>query len=181
MRRRIIVELLTNYAPTDGDEIGMRSRMLEFVLNNAHCFDRSCEPGHITGSAWVVNPARSHVLLTHHRKLKRWFQPGGHSDGDHDTRHVAWREAREETGLPDVRMVTSSVFDLDIHSIPARKHEPEHLHYDVRFLFEADDTVPLVVSEESNALAWVSIEEVQALNNERSMLRMVEKTRQLKA
>ena len=94
MRRRIIVELLTNYAPTDGDEICMRSRMLEFVLNNAHCFDRSCEPGHITGSAWVVNPARSHVLLTHHRKLKRWFQPGGHSDGDHDTRLIAIMKQR---------------------------------------------------------------------------------------
>lgn len=61
----------------------------------------------------------------------------------------------------------------------ARKSEPEHFHYDVRFLFEANDAVPLVVSEESNDLAWVGLDEVAALNNERSMQRMVAKTLRL--
>lgn len=157
----------------------MRRRMLDFVGSQSRCFDRALVPGHVTGSAWIVNPARTQVLLTHHRKLNRWFQPGGHSDGDPNTRAVAWREAREETGLEGVSLVAEAIFDLDIHAIPARKSEPEHFHYDVRFLFEANDAVPLVVSEESNDLAWVGLHEVAALNNERSMQRMVAKTLRL--
>ena len=92
------------------------------------CFD----DGHITGSAWVVDPAGSRLLLTHHRKLGKWLQLGGHSDGEPDTLAVALREAREESGLR-VRPISNAVLDIDIHTIPALKGEPAHLHYDVRF------------------------------------------------
>ena len=179
MQRHSLLSLINSYAPTPHDEAAMRLRLLAFVRDNATCFERSFAPGHITGSAWIVNPSRTQVLLTHHRKLDRWFQPGGHSDGDPDTRAVAWREAREETGLDGVRLASEAIFDIYIHSIPARKSEPEHFHYDVRFLFEANDAIPFVVSEESNDLAWVALEEVAKLNNERSMQRMVEKTLRL--
>ena len=73
------------------------------------------------------------VLLAHHRELKRWLQPGGHSDGDPDTLPVALREAREESGL-DVRALDNAVFDIDVHGIPARGGEPAHLYFDVRFV-----------------------------------------------
>ena len=147
-----------------------------FVRRQPDCFERTCfEDGHITGSAWIVCPQRKNVLLTHHRKLNKWLQLGGHSDGDANTYRVAKREAEEESGLI-VKPINDVVFDIDIHTIPARGDDPEHKHYDVRFLFEGDDLAQLRMSEESNDLRWVSIEELLSLTSEESVLRMARKT-----
>lgn len=147
-----------------------------FVRRQLDCFERTCfDDGHVTGSAWVVCPRRRRVLLTHHRKLGKWLQLGGHSDGDAHTLRVAQREAEEESGLT-VKPINKSVFDIDIHIIPARGDDPEHKHYDVRFLFEADDRAPLTISGESNDLRWVFLDELQNLTTEESVLRMVRKT-----
>ena len=153
-----------------------RRRILSFVLANEECFERSLLVGHVTGSAWIVDPSRSRCLLTHHRKLERWLQLGGHADGQTDVLEVALREAREESGLRSLRSLSTSIFDCDVHPIPARGAEPEHFHYDVRFLFEADAGEPLVVSEESKELAWVPLDEVARFAGEDSVLRMVGKT-----
>lgn len=147
-----------------------------FVRRQPDCFERTCfEDGHITGSAWIVCPQRRRVLLTHHRKLKKWLQLGGHSDGDANTLRVATREAEEESGL-SMKPLSEGVFDIDIHTIPARGDDPEHKHYDVRFLFEADDHAPLTISDESNDLRWVLIEELHNLTSEESVLRMARKS-----
>ena len=147
-----------------------------FVETHADCLLRTCAPGHLTGSAWIVNASRTRALLTHHHKLDKWLQLGGHADGDGDLLAVALREAREESGLANVRAVTAEIFDVDRHWIPARKTEPAHWHYDLRFMIEADPAEPLVISNESKALAWVEVARVTALNPEESMARMVRKT-----
>ena len=87
------------------------------------------------------------------------------------------REASEESGIEDVfiQPVSDKIFDVDIHVIPARKNEPEHKHYDVRFLLEADMNQPLRISDESNEVAWIAVEEIPAMCDEASILRMVEK------
>ncbi len=149
---------------------------LAFVTAQPDCLLRTCVPGHLTGSAWIVSPDRAQVLLTHHRKLDKWLQLGGHADGDPDLLAVAWREAREESGLADVRVTAREIFDLDRHWIPERKHEPGHFHYDLRFVFEADPREPLAITHESKDLAWVTLDRVTALNPEESMARMVRKT-----
>lgn len=154
----------------------MTAETIRFVEAHPDCFLRACAPGHLTGSAWIVNTDRTHTLLTHHRKLEKWLQLGGHADGDFDLLAVAQREAEEESGLRGVRIVTGDVFDVDRHWIPPRKGEPGHYHYDVRFVFEADPAEALVVSSESKELAWVEVAEVAILNPEESMARMVRKT-----
>lgn len=149
----------------------------EFIRRRNDCFLRSCEEGHITASAWVLNPAGTHVLLTHHRRLDRWFQLGGHvEDRDHDLLEAALREAREESGLEAIRPLSAAIFDLDRHLIPARDPEPAHFHYDVRYLLQAEsDQVP-AASGESKAVAWVELEQVARLNRSESILRMVRRT-----
>ncbi|HBY64068.1 MAG TPA: NUDIX hydrolase, partial [Solibacterales bacterium] len=136
----------------------------------------SLPAGHITGSAWVLDHGRTHVLLTHHQKLDKWLQLGGHADGDPDTLAVALREAREESGLSEVHPLTAGIFDVDVHLIPARKSEPEHFHYDIRHLLLADRRHPLRITSESKDLRWVPIADVARLTREESMLRMVRKT-----
>ena len=178
MHRRSLLDALEQYAATDritDAERDDHARMTAFVEANADCFERSLLEGHITGSAWILNHDRTATLLTHHRKLDLWLQPGGHADGDPDVRQVALREAVEESGIADLVLASHEIFDLDIHRIPARKNEPAHLHYDVRFLIQAPAGAQFVVSEESHALAWVPRADVAGYETDDSVLRMVTK------
>ena len=115
------------------------------------------------------------ALLTHHRKLDRWLQLGGHIEDDLDILTAALREAREESGLDEIHPVTDAIFDVDVHPIPARKQEPEHFHYDVRFLFQARRGDSLIISDESHDLRWFSIQDLRDLSRDESIDRMVDK------
>ncbi len=89
---------------------------------------------------------------------------------------MATQEAIEESGLSQVRLLSADIYDLDIHAIPARKQDPLHFHYDVRFLFEADAAMSLEVSEESLELAWVPLTDLSELvGKDASFYRMVDK------
>jgi 8-oxo-dGTP pyrophosphatase MutT (NUDIX family) len=173
--RKALVASLRKYKTDFAEETGFIHQFLS-LLEHPRCFYRDHFPGHITASAWITNPSSTHVLLTHHAKLDRWLQPGGHADGEENVLGVALREGREETGLSSLRIRSQSILDIDIHTIPARKEFPKHDHYDVRFLFEADSNEKLVVTEESRDLAWVLITDLkQKTGNNLSMLRMAEK------
>jgi 8-oxo-dGTP pyrophosphatase MutT (NUDIX family) len=169
-----LVRQLADYGARHPDEESTVTRFIELVDTHADCFERSCLPGHVTGSAWLVDASGRDVLLTHHRKLDLWVQLGGHSDGDADTPAVAKREAEEESGL-EVELVVPEIFDLDIHTIPARRGEPEHLHFDVRYAFVSRSGRGYVVSDESHDLAWVPIAGIGRYTDEPSMRRMARK------
>lgn len=137
-----------------------------------HAFSRDPHiGGHVTGSAFVLSPDGGSVLLTHHAKLDRWLQLGGHCDGVADVRFVALKEAYEESGLARLRLLRDEVFDIDIHRIPALGAEPAHLHYDVRFLMQAEAGA-LVASSESRALAWVPLDRLESRTSAPSVLRL---------
>lgn len=119
-------------------------------------FVRERLAGHFTASAWLVDATGQRLLMTHHRKLDRWLQLGGHADGDRDLAQVALREAQEESGLVDL-VVLPEIFDLDRHWIPERRDVPGHWHYDVRYVVRATGGEDFVVSDESHALAWRGI------------------------
>ena len=178
MKREAVLELLRAHAAraADAHEAEMVAATIAFVEAETECLRRECVPGHLTGSAWILSADRTRTLLTHHHKLDKWLQLGGHADGDPDLLAVALREAREESGLAKVRAVSAEIFDVDRHWIPARKTEPGHYHYDLRFMIEADPREHLVISSEAKDLAWVEVAKVTTLNPEESMARMVRKT-----
>ena len=152
-------------------------RMIKFFKKDPNCFEKDNHSGHFTGSAWVVNPDRSQILMTHHRKLDMWLQLGGHADGENDLISVAIREAKEESGFDNFKLVSRAIFDLDIHEIPAISKNHSHLHYDVRFLLEANPiNNEIIISDESHDVRWIPLDMVLNLNPEESMHRMVKKT-----
>ena len=129
------------------------------LARDGQAYGRERLAGHFTGSAWLVDRSGARVLLTHHRKLGRWLQLGGHADGDADLARVALREAEEESGLTGLTL-EPGLFDLDRHWIPARPDVPAHWHYDARFVVRAGPDEEFVVSEESLDLAWRDIPEL---------------------
>lgn len=175
MHRTPLLDAIAAYADSHPEESALCGRFADFVRGHADCFHRSLAIGHVTGSAWIVNATGDAVLLTHHRKLNRWLQPGGHADGDPDVLAVACREADEETGLSPLVAVENAIFDLDIHTIPARGAEPAHEHYDVRYALRHPGDGRFAVSAESHDLAWVPIDRLEDYTDEESMHRMARK------
>lgn len=153
--RASLYKALQKFAEKHPEQRKTADRMLHFIGSTPDCFERTHAEGHMTGSAWLINPAGDKALLTLHHKLQRWMQTGGHADGDPDTLRVALREAEEESGISGILPESTEIFDIDIHLIPARpaKGEPAHYHYDVRYLLRAPHE-DFAISEESDALAW---------------------------
>jgi 8-oxo-dGTP pyrophosphatase MutT (NUDIX family) len=178
MHRQAILELFQRYRvryPAEHEEV---ERITAFVEANENCFSRELLTGHITGSAWILNSSMDCALLTHHRKLNIWVQLGGHADGDADVQRVAEREAEEESGIANLKTLSPEIFDIDIHLIPERKGEPEHYHYDCRFLLQAESE-SYTVSDESHDISWIRLDKMTDYTTERSVLRMVEKSQLL--
>jgi hypothetical protein len=140
-------------------QAGVAAEFRRFLASAADVFDRRHAVGHFTGSSWLVSADGRRVLLTHHRKLGRWLQLGGHADGEEDLARVALGEAEEESGLPGL-VLEGGIFDLDRHLIPARKADPDHYHYDVRYVVRATGEERYVVGDESHDLAWRPIVEL---------------------
>jgi 8-oxo-dGTP pyrophosphatase MutT (NUDIX family) len=142
-------------------------------------------PGHITASAWILDADGERALLTHHRKLGRWLQLGGHVDGEPRVERAALREAVEESGMARFEFAhwagALTPLDLDVHAIPARGSEPEHLHWDVRFWLRAAPGQALAISEESTDLRWFTPAELTAATAEESVVRMLRKVAHLQA
>lgn len=155
----VLRDALRRFAAIDADQAAMAADYLALLEAGRHPFMRECLAGHFTGSAWLVSGDGRRTLLTHHRKLDRWLQPGGHADGNMDLAAVALREAMEESGLPDLQ-VEAAVFDLDRHWIPEHGSVPGHWHHDVRFVVRAMGSERFAVSAESHALAWRDIAEL---------------------
>lgn len=148
--------LLKDHALAYPDQAALADEFARLLAEGLHAFRRERLDGHFTGSSWLVSADDQRVLLTHHRKLNRWLQLGGHADGDQDLARVALKEAEEESGLGGLRG-EAAIFDLDRHWIPARGEVPGHWHYDVRFVVHAEAGEAFAISEESLDLAWRDI------------------------
>ena len=173
--QRQVLILLNQYVENEPENQLSSALLISFAELHQNCCERTLLVGHFTGSCWLVSKDGLRVLLTHHKKLGRWLQLGGHADGDSNLAQVALREAEEESGLTDLT-VEAEIFDLERHSIPARGAEPEHYHHDVRFVVRAAGNEEFVVSDESHALAWRTISElVDDDEAEESIRRMARK------
>ena len=183
MHRKALLDLLERYLALYPDDRVRVDHVRQFVRVHPDCFERACGEGHVTGSAWIVSPDHSEFLLTHHRKFDRWLQLGGHADGDPDPLRVALREAREESGLARLELVSSNgenlPLDVDVHLVPASGGEPAHLHHDIRYLLVAAGGQELRANHESIELRWFALARADEILPEPGLLRMARRAREL--
>jgi 8-oxo-dGTP pyrophosphatase MutT (NUDIX family) len=136
-------------------------------------------PGHITASCFIID-GEGRLLLHHHRRLNRWLQMGGHLEENEDPIAAALREGREESGLKDLHLVGDGIADLDVHVIPAGRGEPEHRHYDVRYIARTHLPESIVAdARESNQLLWFDLDRAAALMHGEESLRVIQKIRRV--
>lgn len=172
-----IITHLQNYDPENPSEKDFKHKMLQLLTNKKEkAFLRSAIDAHFTASAWIVSSDYKKALLLYHAKLNKWLQPGGHADGQTDLAQVAAKEACEETGLINLTMPLQSIFDIDIHSIPAKGNIQKHLHYDIRYLYICQEEDAVEINHESKAFKWLTIEDILDTIENESLLRMARKT-----
>lgn len=179
--RAELLEELRQYRAVDAVEGQHQRDILDLLSYGAAPFARQAfVPGHITASCFVVDPVSKRLLLHHHRRLDRWLQMGGHVDPGERAREAALREGREESGLSDLEIFGGAVLDLDVHPIPAANAEPDHAHYDVRYVARTmrPDSIK-IAGAESKDLAWVDLDRAVTMMGEEGSRRVIMKIRKL--
>ena len=171
MDRAELTEQIRHYTPANEQEPADREVILAFLAENEDAFERENRIAHMTASAWVVNRERTKVLMVYHRIYDSWSWTGGHADGETDLFAVAVREVKEETGIKKVIPVSRDIFSLE--TLTVDKHEkrgkyvPSHLHLNLTYLMEADDSEPLTVCEvENKGVAWFTLDEALKASTE---------------
>lgn len=180
MHRNKILDLLNQYTPQTANERLYKKNMIDFIVENQNCFERSLLKGHMTASAWIIDAKNENCLLLHHKKLNAWYQPGGHADGESDLFLVACKEVNEETGLTHIKPIIDGIFDIDIHETPEYKGIQKHLHYDVRFLLQTSTENTIKKNGESFDLQWFPKNISLLPNKQPSIIRMFTKWEKLK-
>lgn len=162
---------LEGYAPWNEQEARDKAVLLTMLRSGQDLWTRENETAHLTASAWVTDPTRTRVLMCYHNIYHSWSWLGGHADGDRDLLGVALREVGEESGLASVRPVSEDLFSLEILTVDGHekrgRYVPSHLHLNVTYLLEADDTETLAIKpDENSAVGWFGLDEAVAASSE---------------
>ena len=174
-----LTDILAAYVPLNEQEEADRAEMLRQArLFPDTILTRENRNAHFTASSWIVSRDRRKVLMAFHRIYQAWSWTGGHADGESDLLAVALREAREETGITSAVPVMASPLSLEILCVNGHEKKglyvPSHLHLNVTFLLEADETEALRVRpEENSAVRWFGREEAERVSSEAWMFERV--------
>ena len=177
MSTKRLLSLLEFYHRKHRTEIQVK-KLIAALKDDQYCFDRTNYSGHFTASAWILNKNRDKALMTHHKKLNMWLQLGGHADENTDLLNVAQKEVFEESGIEKIRLLDDRIFDVDIHLVHKFNDQPPHKHFDIRFIFEANENnQEISINHESYNVLWIKLDKIKNYNSELSIRRMIEKTK----
>ncbi|MEB4211601.1 NUDIX domain-containing protein [Mycobacterium sp. 94-17] len=151
--RSSAIAVLSDWEAPGPAQDSLRHAVLAFVLARDDACLRECVPGHVTASALVLDHSGERVLLTLHRRLRRWVQLGGHCDDDDDSVvAAALREATEESGIDGLRLDPRLVA-VHVHPVTCSLGVPTR-HLDLQFVAHAPPGAQIAISEESEDLRW---------------------------
>lgn len=160
-----LLRSLACYQPFNEQEARDLPGMIAFLRQGETPFHRENALAHFTASAWITDRKREKVLMVYHNLYRSWAWTGGHADGETDLLAVALREAREETGVQHIRPVSEDIFSVEILQVEGHEKRGQyvssHLHMNVTYLLEADDTDILTVKpDENSGVMWVPVDRV---------------------
>jgi 8-oxo-dGTP pyrophosphatase MutT (NUDIX family) len=169
-----LLEQLEKYKPYNDEEAVIKPIILDFLAQNDDAFCRENLLAHMTASAWIVNKERTKVLMAYHNIYNSWGWLGGHADGDEDLLRVIRKEVAEESGLTNIRLLYDGIYGINILTVfphyKRGKYVNAHLHFDVEYLFEADEEEAVRMKpDENSGVGWVSIEEINQRVTEEHM------------
>ena len=173
-------EKIENYKPYNEQEEKDKELMLRYIDTFEDVLTRKNEICHFTASNWIVNKERTKVLMIYHNIYKSWAWTGGHSDGDSNLLNVALKEAREETGLSNLKVLDENFLGIQILTVDSHikrgKFVAAHLHLDCCFLLEADENDTIRIKEDENSnIKWVDINDSLKITNESQMVPIYKK------
>lgn len=165
---------IEKFIPYNEQEQCDKEMMLQYINTFDDVLTRDNKMCHFTASNWIINKQRTKVLMIHHNIYNSWTWSGGHADGDDDLLRVALKEANEETGLKNLKVLNDEIYSLEILTVDGHvkrgKYVCSHLHLDCCFLIEADEEEKLTIKEDENSgVKWVNIEDASILTSEEKM------------
>jgi 8-oxo-dGTP pyrophosphatase MutT (NUDIX family) len=177
---RPLIDELRRYQPADDAEDRHHRSLLSHLAHAKAPLSRSkFRPGHVTAGLFILDLKSRRLLLHHHRRLDRWLPMGGHLEGNESPSQAALREGREESGLQDLQLISGDILDVDKHVIPATDDEPEHFHFDVRYVARTSNPEAIALDPaESKDLAWVDLDRALELMDDESSRRAIKKIRE---
>ncbi len=175
-----LYERIKDYRPYNEQEENDRMMMLDFMNRNPDCLLRSNTAAHVTASSWVVNPAKTKTLMIYHNIYHSWSWTGGHADGEENLSAVAMRELCEETGIHRARLLSDDIFSLETLTVDGHskrgKYVSSHLHLNLTYLIEADESEHLLVKpDENSGVKWFTFDEAVKAVSEPWMLEHIYK------
>lgn len=171
MDRTSLIEQLRSYEPWNEQEAADRDEIIRQLSLHDDIYTRENRNAHMTASAWILNPAHDRTLMVYHNLYDSWSWIGGHADGDTDLLAVSLREAREEAGITHVKPLSGELYSVEILTVDGHvkhgRYVSSHLHLNVTYLLEADDTEPLHRKpDENKAVAWFGLDEAVSASSE---------------
>lgn len=159
-----LIEAIEKYVTFNEQEEQDKNEFLRRLKSGEDVYTRDNASAHITVSGWTVNKDRTKVLMAYHNIYDSWSWLGGHADGERDLLHVAKKEVMEESGLEAVNEVSPDIFSLEILCVNGHekkgKYISSHLHLNITFLLEADDTLPVKCKPDENSkVGWFELDE----------------------
>ena len=173
-------EQIENYIPYNEQEKNDKEMLLQYMDMFQDVLTRENKMCHFTASNWIVNHERTKILMAYHNIYQSWAWTGGHADGNSNLLEVALKEATEETGLTNLKVLSNGIYSIEILTVESHKKRgkfvPAHLHLDCCFLLEADEEAPLHIKEDENSgLKWVNKDQVIEITKEKQMKSIYQK------
>lgn len=167
-------EQIEKYVPYNEQEESDKKIMLKSLETFDDMLTRKNEICHFTASNWILNKDRTKVLMIYHNIFKSWAWVGGHADGDSDLLHVALKEAQEETGIKNFKVLSDGIFGISILTVDGHikrgKFVSSHLHFDCCYLLEADENEEVKIKEDENCgVQWIDIDKAIEISKEEKM------------
>ena len=167
-----LLEDLKNYIPYNENEAKDKELIIKCIETFPDILYRTNTIAHMTSSAWVTNKDHTKILMAYHNIYDSFSWLGGHCDGEEDCLKVAIQEVQEESGIKNVKAISDKIFSIEALTVDGHikkgEYVPCHLHLNVTYLLEADDTEKLRVKEDENsAVEWFDFDKAVEASNEK--------------